>query len=77
MSRLRLLPAVTIALWALNVAYVLADLLVGPRMPDSPQRLMLAVALTATVACLLRHVGVEYRIGYRHGQADAAGTDRA
>lgn len=69
----RLLTPGLVALWGLNLLYVLADLLLPtrPRIPGSVQQFMLAAALAATAAWLVRHHSIGYRFGYRHGRGDA------
>ncbi|MFD1940572.1 hypothetical protein ACFSKW_54875 [Nonomuraea mangrovi] len=66
-----LLPAAATLLWVINVAYVAAI----PQWPhlgdyDAGQLLLVGIAITVTIAWLLHRQGIEYRIGYRHGQDD-------
>lgn len=70
-----LLPATTLALWILNILYVIA--VVHPAIPitgrgafEAGQRLLATITVVVTVAWLLKRQGIEYRIGYRHGQED-------
>ncbi|MEV7011588.1 hypothetical protein [Streptosporangium sp. NPDC051022] len=69
-----LLPG-AITLWALSVAYAVADLLIPDQpIPDSVHHLLLAAALTTTLLWSTRHhVELDYRAGYRDGHRDGAG----
>ncbi|MEU4332372.1 hypothetical protein [Nonomuraea dietziae] len=66
-----LLPAAAALLWVINVAYA-AALMGWPQLSDydAGQRLFVGIAITVTIAWLLRRQGIEYRIGYRHGRND-------
>ncbi|MER7206383.1 hypothetical protein ABT340_04890 [Streptosporangium sp. NPDC000239] len=67
-----LLALVTIALWILSAAYVALDALIpGHSLPIALHHLLLAASATVTLAWILRHPRLQYRVGYRDGYADA------
>lgn len=68
-----LLALVTITLWVLSAAYVVLDALIPEHpLPISLHHLLLTASATVTLAWILRHPRLQYRVGYRDGHADGA-----
>ena len=66
---MRLLTPVCLTLWIIGGGYGIAHAIwLGDH--AAAQRAVLALAITATVALMLRRRGTEWRAGYHQGRAD-------